>query len=283
VKLLPVPESLRRVARLLEEFSAPSVAFSLDPGKAPAIGESRLGGSPDLAPNFQWPTNKGDPIDFLLQINLARAAPLDQTGSLPPSGLLSFFYDLEKQPWGFDPEDMLGFRVCFTPSGVSLHSMPVPRRSFALEQCFIYFRSGLSLPHYGSRAYEQFDKTAHLTEEEVEAYFEYCSEVERLGRPNLGDGNHRLLGYSANIQGDMQLEATLVTNGLYCGNASGYKDPRREVLESGADDWILLLQLDSDDTAGLMWGDVGTLYYWIRKQDLAACRFDRVWMALQCS
>jgi uncharacterized protein YwqG len=31
-----------------------------------------------------------------------------------------------------------------------------------------------------------------------------------------------------------------------------------------------------------MWGDAGMLYYWIRKQDLAEDRFDRIWMALQC-
>ena len=61
-----------------------------------------------------------------------------------------------------------------------------------------------------------------------------------------------------------------------------YRDPRRKALEPGADDWGLLLQLDSDETAGFMWGDVGMLYYWIRKQDLAKNRFDRVWMAQQC-
>jgi uncharacterized protein YwqG len=80
----------------------------------------------------------------------------------------------------------------------------------------------------------------------------------------------------------MQLEAQLVTNGLYCGNETGYKDPRRKGLESGADDWMLLLQLDSDDAAEFMWGDSGMLYYWIRKQDLASSRFDRVWMTMQC-
>ncbi len=81
---------------------------------------------------------------------------------------------------------------------------------------------------------------------------------------------------------DMQLEAQLVMNGLYCGNSSGYQDPRRKQLEDGADDWVLLLQLDSDDTGGFMWGDLGMLYYWIRSGDLAERRFDRVWMTLQC-
>jgi uncharacterized protein YwqG len=28
--------------------------------------------------------------------------------------------------------------------------------------------------------------------------------------------------------------------------------------------WRLLLQLDTDDAAGMKWGDVGTLYFWIK-------------------
>jgi uncharacterized protein YwqG len=45
---------------------------------------------------------------------------------------------------------------------------------------------------------------------------------------------------------------------------------------------MLLLQIDSDDAIGWTWGDAGRLYFWIRKQDLAARRFDRVWTILQC-
>lgn len=56
-----------------------------------------------------------------------------------------------------------------------------------------------------------------------------------------------------------------------------------KTLESNADDWILLLQIDSDESIDLMWGDVGSIYYWIRHEDLARQRFDSVWMALQCS
>lgn len=32
----------------------------------------------------------------------------------------------------------------------------------------------------------------------------------------------------------------------------------------------------------MMWGDVGRLYYWIRREDLAQRRFDKVWLVLQC-
>jgi uncharacterized protein YwqG len=91
-----------------------------------------------------------------------------------------------------------------------------------------------------------------------------------------------MLGAPHVIQGDMPLECQLVTNGLYAGNASGYKDPRRKELEPGSADWTLLLQIDSDDNAKMMWGDAGMLYVWIRHQDLASRNFDKAWIILQC-
>ena len=31
-----------------------------------------------------------------------------------------------------------------------------------------------------------------------------------------------------------------------------------------------------------MWGDVGSIYYWIHRDDLDAGVFDRAWMIFQC-
>lgn len=33
---------------------------------------------------------------------------------------------------------------------------------------------------------------------------------------------------------------------------------------------------------GMMWGDLGSLYYWIRHDDLAAAPFEAWWTILQC-
>ncbi|MHC4402544.1 MAG: DUF1963 domain-containing protein [Planctomycetota bacterium] len=72
-------------------------------------------------------------------------------------------------------------------------------------------------------------------------------------------------------------------HGLYTGDETGYDDPRRKELEKGAADWQLLLQIDSDeDNAGMMWGDMGRLYFWIRRDDLKKQAFGNVWMVLQC-
>jgi uncharacterized protein YwqG len=91
---------------------------------------------------------------------------------------------------------------------------------------------------------------------------------------------HRLGGVPHEIQNPMEAECELVRRG---------EDPhalpyarQEEVAGEAKARWRLLLQVDSDDAAGLMWGDAGMLYYWIRDDDLAARRFDRAWCVMQC-
>jgi uncharacterized protein YwqG len=244
-------------------------------------GTSKLGGSPDVPVGFLWPANGSRPLDFLLQIDLAEAARYDATGLLPGSGLLSFLYDLEMQPWGYDPRELQGFRATYTPDGTPLERRPVPHPDCALDGFGLTFSAGLTLPVFGSRDFERLEASAGMADVEASAYFKFASRLSAgPGGPNCP--RHRLLGHADNIQDDMQLEAQLVTNGLYCGEPSGYHAPRARALEAGTDDWILLLQLDSDDKGGFMWGDCGMLYWWIRRQDLRDLRFERAWVALQC-
>ena len=68
----------------------------------------------------------------------------------------------------------------------------------------------------------------------------------------------------------------------------GYRDaitPRIQRAEGSASDrWLLLFQLDTVECGGfeLMFGDCGHIYFYITKEDLAARRFDRIWLILQC-
>jgi len=115
-----------------------------------------------------------------------------------------------------------------------------------------------------------------LSQSEMDAY------VDLVERITPGEQIHRVLGWPDQIQADMQLECQLVTHGLYVGDETGFDDPRARELARGAEDWRLLLQLDSDETIGMMWGDVGRLYWWIREADLRTRRFDASWLILQC-
>jgi uncharacterized protein YwqG len=288
--------NLQSLTSTLDRYVQPAVAFSLTGERH---GRSVFGGAP-LAPSaFEWPSYTppprryppipavlaklgvrqppdpvSRPLDFLLQIDLADVGTFDATRALPQHGLLTFFYDCENQPWGYDPAHQDGFRVTLFDRGDLVTRLPP---AAPLERRGLAFSRGDTLPHIGSKTYDDVSAACDLPD----AYFEFLEEFERQAYSSEG-GLHRMFGHSANVQGDMQLEAQLVSHGLYCGDPSGYQNPRAEQLAAGAADWVLLLQLDSDDAAQIMWGDAGRLFFWIRRQDLAARRFDRAWMSLQC-
>jgi uncharacterized protein YwqG len=88
--------------------------------------------------------------------------------------------------------------------------------------------------------------------------------------------HHRTLGNPDTIQDDMRLQCQLISHGV-----TDVDDPRAKELLKGAMDWLLLLQVDTDDTIGMRWGNTGMLYYWISLADLQARRFDSTWLVLQ--
>jgi uncharacterized protein YwqG len=117
-----------------------------------------------------------------------------------------------------------------------------------------------------------------MAQEEEEHYSDWWFELK------AAQGTvHRMLGLPYLIQGDvMEIECQLASNGVYMGHAKAYSDPRHDHLRAGAQEWQLLLQVDSDETAEMAWGDDGMLYYWIRRRDLRALDFSDTWLVLQC-
>lgn len=274
MNLPPLPEELGCVAPFLHEFAAPCIALSLTKGRSEAIDRSKFGGNAHLPGSFEWPANEKRRLDFLLQINLLEVAPFDPSRSIPKTGLLSFFYDLKNTPWNPTPGE--GFRVIYTPPNAELRPYSAPDRGVALREFDISFRPSLSLPYFSSRAFsrlqERMQKSAAkpFSDDEMndfaDSYSDYFHELNHTDDPNPEGGSHRMLGHAENIQNDMQEE--IISANVIPGSTES--------------DWLLLLQLDSDETGEFMWEDAGMLYFWVHKADLTDHRFDRVWMSLQC-
>lgn len=241
------------------------------------LGTTKIGGKPDVPKGFEWPKYYDNPLSFIAQINMAEIVPFDTERILPASGMLYFFYDCEQQTWGFDPEDKDCWKVHYYDGSLDelirmeFHEeLPEYAQYHAVK---VSFKNEISLPSWDS----DYIDSLNLSEEEKDAFSELCEKF--IGEQQV---INKLLGHSDNIQGDMQLECQLVSNGLYCGDSSGYESPDRAKLEKDAKDWRLLLQIDSDENAQMMWGDVGRLYFWIKENDLRLKNFDKVWMILQC-
>jgi len=256
------------------------------------VGQSKIGGQPDLPASFSWFTETNTIISkklwifgketeqtitkslsFIAQINLSEISQFDSENLLPKSGILYFFYTEAQDAWGFDTKDQNKFKIIYFDEDLTTlkrFDFPVDLENSRFKPCSIEAKQEISLPSYGYG----LDEEMSFTDDEADIYYDKIYE----------DGNiNKLLGYSDNIQGEMELECELETNGLFCGDPSGYDDPRAKKLEPNAKNWRLLLQIDSNDANEMMWGDCGRLYFWIKKEDLINKQFDRAWISLQCS
>ena len=258
------------------------------------IGASKFGGAPDLPPGTRWPQGEELPLSFLLQLDLADAAalpaardlPLDGQLSflphmdladaaalpvardLPPDGLLSLFFEIEaaqRASWLEGRGDSPSWRLLYTPAGTRLERLTLPDvlatrppiyselsghryltypEALAFNTAAIHLSSDLSWPGPWDRGCEDLD----WSDVEREVYFT------NFRLPPPGEYRHRLLGLWDVIQ----------------------NDELAPDMEAERDAWRLLLQIDSDDDIGTIWGDVGLLYVWIRRADLVARDFSHV-------
>jgi uncharacterized protein YwqG len=234
---------------------------------------SRLGGAALLPAGLAWPaTDAGKPLSFIGQVNTNEVGVPDQLPPLPPNTLIAFFYEAdEQQGWGFDPQDHQYWRVITVPlTGAMPMSSPDGALTFS--------------PH--RLVPGRVTTVPSMWEPVIEELWAADQEALRRLYTELEGGDeaprHRMFGWPDLVQNPMQLECQLASGGIYVGGPEGYRDPRAAPLSGGAAEWTLLLQVDTDDDVGWMWGDVGTIFYWIRASDLHAGRFDRVWMVFQC-
>jgi uncharacterized protein YwqG len=277
-----VAAGLGQRVEALVGLTMPSVrlrAQLVEVGELP-VGTTKLGGLPELPPSWSWPRARGGPLSFVAQLNLAEVARLDRryVEVLPAAGLLVFFFDAVGQWLGSDPGDRGGWQVRFIQPGTPLVRTHFPKD---LPGDGRFGEVPLTAePEVTVAPWESFVVAQIVPSlEEQLAYAAACVEV-------LGEHEdrviHRLLGHPDPIHGDMQLECQLLSNGI-CYYGDHDADPRVRQLRPGAADWRLLLQVDSEDQAGMVWGDAGRIYYWVRTQDLRARRFDQAWLVLQCT
>lgn len=259
---------------------------------------THFGGLPSTPKDFKWPYYETDyfndgivkerPLAFLAQFDCSEFTEFDKDNLLPHTGVLAFFYSVESECWGFDTKDEGCSRVYWFENVNELTPTEFPcdlEEDSRFPSLAIKLSVADSYPDYenlptdyDSDEYEEFFEALHGEDDEA---FDDEDDFED-GEENIS----KLLGWADTIQSAMERECELIASNYYLGD--DWSKIPQEVLDeaerTAPDKWQLLFQLDSVNFEDfeLEFFDSGRLYFWIRKEDLAARRFDRVWLIVQC-
>jgi uncharacterized protein YwqG len=274
---------LEQLTNLAHEFLGPSDAETFIALARPAISLGRatagtamrghLGGDATLERDQPWPTWHGRLLSLLAVLDLDALRGFECDLDLPRSGLLNLFYDVEQQPWGFDPSHGAGWRVVLAEASAAVDRKE-PAGATRFSRIGLEPSQTLTMPSWDE---DVLAGLSHLKPDAIDDLGEALIEASEASVPR-----HQVGGWPWLQQGSLWREFQFASNGVYVGDPSGYEGPRASALRPGVDEWRLLAQIDTDDDAGWMWGDGGTLYFGTRNVDLASSDLDRAWMVLQC-
>ncbi|MEV6647571.1 YwqG family protein [Amycolatopsis sp. NPDC051371] len=243
-------------------------------GAGPRVGW--IGGAPVMPAEAEWPEWPGrGPLDFVAAVECA-ALPREFS-PLPEAGTLLFFsFDGHRRGADEDPrlEDIEGSRVLFVPAGVPVAERAAPEGVVPYPARDLFGEVVATAPE---REHVLLDQTrissgeslAEAAEDDPSGTDVFGELIEEARGPGP---EHQVGGFALPVQGAVENEIAAEVLG-------SYQDPR---LAEEAARWVLLAQIDSDDKAGMTWGDAGMLYWMIRTDDLEAGRFDRARCTMQC-
>lgn len=201
------------------------------PRETVPVGESRVGGQPDLPAGRRWPRRDGVPMAFLAQVRLDAIAMALADAPVPATGVLSVFAELE--PDGMYPVDDKAVQAEIYPAaGLTRVSWPADLpQELRFDIAELLPEPLLTLP-----------QSIPDVDEATQAEWHTLVEMSTPRGPD-----HRMLGHPAFIQCDPWRPA------------DGHGTPM-----------ALLLQIDGDSIAGLSFGDGGRLHFWVLAGDLKA-------------
>jgi uncharacterized protein YwqG len=241
----------------------------------------------DPAPQYEWmrktiakwkqQLDDGPmPLAFLGQVflgELARNIPLP---GWPTSGSLAFFYGDSAIP-GSATANQGHCRVIYLPEEATLYLTDhptAPGEELHYPKLHATFHLEWSLP------YEPFDEALNQRFRGDTKYRDLLGALMSWSTPP-DQAPHRCAGYPQQIQGPMEQECQLIAEGTDWTEYKGFSSDQKDQLRKRGEDWQLLVQFASDKRLKWMWSDVGLIYYWARRHDIAGLKFDEALAILQ--
>lgn len=184
------------------------------------VGDSKIGGLPDLPKNQEWFNNREKPLSFLAQINFSEVKKFDTENKLPDNGIIYFFYDAEEEPSGYSLDDKNSFKVFYFEGNLDILERKNPpnnlNEEFVFPEVKLTFKSELDLPNYESKELSNILNSDKERDTYIEIQEELSSEYYAL---------HKILGHSDNIQGQMETVCEIISNNKSISDLENYINP----------------------------------------------------------
>jgi uncharacterized protein YwqG len=239
-----------------------------------------LGGRPHLPAAMPWPQWQGKgPLSFVGEVDCTAASTFAPWLGLPPNGhLLCFYFDGQYDNGAatvgyWDPETAAGAQILYVPD----HTERVEAHQPDNIEPFPVVVLGCEV--IGTPPSWENPALGDVWEQAREPFLQFYGQLYELDDAD-GVPRHQLGGHPSSLQGPVELEVAMATLHRETGEKPKWTDD--VVQRDAAAGWSLVVQVDTDDAANMMWGDVGMLYYLARPADLADVRFDRAAFTWQC-
>ncbi len=263
---------------------------SLTDDAAIEIGQSKIGGLPDLPTSFNWPTYNDEPLTFCAQYNLSEVNLFDVEQLLPKQGLLSIFIYIDKDCPCF-LNNPSSFRVVYSEETSSLKRTNFPANYFqggVFRATRLSFFQYYTLPERESHKLWSLDNdrliTYNLFKDALTEIADTLSGLRRHHAPYSPMHNmHQLLGEDRSVQASVMLYFAWGQLGFYPVTKQLIKE-NQDKIRILQQKYIILLQVDtcgSKNNDMDRYGDCMVIYFGIKPDDLKNKRFDRVVMTFQ--
>ncbi len=241
-----IPEILKPYEEYLRSTEKQVLEITFECGET-LPWESKIGGCPYLTSEADYPRDKdGRPMMFLAQINLDDMPHLED---YPEHGLLQFYVGDDDNYGGDSP-----CRVIYIPEYEKDASKLLSKNPF--EDGY------MGMPPFECEGKMTFaPKTMFICTE--------CQEFQDKFRQKVSDEIWDVLTEVCYPEGSL------------VGGYPLFVQQAPEYYDSGEYD-TLLLQLDCDDECGIMFGDAGSCFFLIPKENLKKRNFDNVEYGWQC-
>ena len=251
-------EAKQKVKDQLKPLVKPATRLALSPvgDERPPITRTCFGGAPYLEKGEKWPScaKCSQPLSFICQLNMKDR----QDPGLPTQGLYTVFYCMNCFPWGSEPECQGQWLVKYYPKPKkksAIKAQDASKPETRTKPCIVKSEAIVSCPPWESleRLAPQVDKflRKEAPQDPYTPYDEVCLELTKREEDHMGT---QIGGYPRWIQNE-----------------------ERPVCLTCKKELVLLAQLDSEEAAGLMWGDAGCLYFFVCPEHPA-----NVHMTMQC-